>query len=64
MFIILHWSYSQFLSVLIIECSITVECHMMLMNGVMLEGLNNLQTICQIVKKLLLKGGRFISDGL
>ena len=36
----------------------------MLLNSVMLKGLNKLQTICQIAKKLLLKGGKFVSDGL
>ena len=35
----------------------------MLLNDVMLKGLNEVQTICQIAKKFLLKGGRFISDG-
>ena len=34
----------------------------MLPNGVVLKGLNKLETIRQIAKKLLLKGGRYISD--
>ena len=38
--------------------------HMMMLNGVMLKGLNELQTIYQIAKKLLLKGDKFIFDDL
>ena len=30
----------------------------------MLKGLNKLQTIRQIAKKLLFKNGKFVSDGL
>ena len=33
-------SYTLFLYILIIECLITVECHTMLLNGVMLKSLN------------------------
>ena len=48
----------------IIEHLITVKRHTMLLNGIMLKGLNEQQTICQIVKKLLLMGGKVIFDGL
>ena len=35
---------------------------MVLLNGMMLKGLNELQAIHQIAKKLLLKSDKFISD--
>ena len=36
---------------------------MVLLNGVVLNDLNELQTIRQIAKKLLLKSDKFISNG-
>ena len=60
----LQQSHVLFLIVLVIEPSITVKCHTMLLNSGMLKDLNNLQTIHQIAKKCLLKSGNFVSDSL
>ena len=49
-----------FLNVLIIECSITAECHTMLLNGVMLKGLNKLYTDNSNIQ--VLNGNKLVSD--
>ena len=42
----------------------TVEGHMMLLNGVMLKDLNEIQTIYQVAsQESFVKGDKFVSDG-
>ena len=50
------------LNLLIIDHSTTMEHNTMLLNGMMLKSLDELQTFHQIAKILLLKDTKFVSD--
>ena len=60
---ILRWSYSPFLNVLIIERSNTEERHTMLLISMVLKGLNKLHTIHQNSQGTFVEGWLVRSDG-